>query len=101
MKKQLIRLTESDIHSIIKESVHSILKEYDYEDGHPYGWPDDYLDDELDDVYVDEHEISKLEDYASGIIDVANMLDCNVEELKKAKKLIDNFVYKHKNMFKK
>ena len=31
MKKQVIRLTESDLHRIIKESVNRILKEEDYE----------------------------------------------------------------------
>lgn len=37
MKKKLIRLTESDLHNIIKESVNNILKEYYDVDGMSYG----------------------------------------------------------------
>lgn len=46
MKKQIIRLTESDLHNIIKESVKSILSEnYGIEDGY-----NDYDDDNDDTI---------------------------------------------------
>jgi hypothetical protein len=57
MKKQLIRLTENDLHNIIKESVKKVLKEtrLDYDEDNFSGKytqfkddginPDDYLDD--------------------------------------------------------
>lgn len=49
--KQMIRLTEDDLHNIIKESVNRILREYrDIDDDNYYGGglPDKYLDDEYD-----------------------------------------------------
>jgi len=53
--KQIIRLTESDLHKLVKESVNKILKEV-----HGIPDPSDYLDDEPgnreddDDEYEDD-----------------------------------------------
>ena len=48
MKKNIIRLTESDLHRIVKSSVGKILREsyndFDFDDG----YDDDELDDELE-----------------------------------------------------
>ena len=37
MNKKLIRLTESDLHRIVKESLNRVLKESKYEDGYDSG----------------------------------------------------------------
>lgn len=37
MNKKLIRLTEQDLHKIVKESVNRVLKESKYEDGYDSG----------------------------------------------------------------
>lgn len=59
--KKTLKLTESDLHNIIKESVNSILKEYRDIDNDNYyggGLPDKYLDDDYDeyDGYDDEYD---------------------------------------------
>ena len=66
MKKQIIRITESDLHKIVKESVKKILKEYtgDSEefgrydiDADKYNMPDDEYDalqQQIADDYSDE-----------------------------------------------
>jgi hypothetical protein len=56
MKKNLIRLTESDLHRIIKESVNRIIKEskYDFFDEAPY---DEY--NEFDNNAYGERELTK------------------------------------------
>ena len=65
MARQIIKLTESDLHNIIKESVNKILKEnlYDYTDGQindfnaekefrdSHDWSMD--DEEFNDFYID------------------------------------------------
>ena len=63
MGKQLIRLTESDLHNIIKKSVNSILKEYrDIDDNNYYGGglPDNYFD---EDEYIDNEEATPCDGY--------------------------------------
>ncbi len=72
-KKQLIRLTESDLHNIIKESVNRILREYrDIDDDNYYGGglPDKYLDDEYDNYNETQVECDGyvVEDGKSGEI---------------------------------
>lgn len=54
MAKQIIRLTESDLHRIIKESVNRIIREEDNRD-----WTDDY-NDWADFKYKDSDEAGKL-----------------------------------------
>lgn len=63
MKKQIIKLTENDLHNIIKESVNSILKEYrDIDDDNYYGGglPDNYFDEE---EYIDNEEATPCDGY--------------------------------------
>lgn len=52
MKKQLIRLTEGDLHRVIKESVKRALKERRLEDSYPEVYDDeDYIDDSYPEHY--------------------------------------------------
>ena len=63
MKKQVIKLTEEDLHEIIKESVNIILKEYrDIDDDNYYGGglPDNYFD---EDEYIDNEEATPCDGY--------------------------------------
>ncbi len=57
MKKKLIRLTENDLHRIVKISVNKILREGedwdDYDDGEEE-YDDDEEEEEHDDYYEDE-----------------------------------------------
>lgn len=62
-KKQLIRLTEDDLHNIIKKSVNRILREYrDIDDDNYYGGglPDNYFD---EDEYIDNEEATPCDGY--------------------------------------
>ena len=60
--KQTIRLTESDLHRVVKESVEKILKEsYDIDDDRHYGGglPDSYFqDDPLYEYEEDDFELA-------------------------------------------
>ena len=53
--KKIIRLTENDVHNIIKESVKKILREYDYnddiEDFEDYGDYEDNYSDEVENIW--------------------------------------------------
>lgn len=74
MKKQTIRLKESDLNRIVKESVNNIIKEaYDpYEDGGVYG---DLLDD-LDSAYNNYLDaIKKIQQFVFEHDDTANDMD--------------------------
>jgi hypothetical protein len=56
--KKTLKLTESELRKVIKESVNNILKEYRDIDNDNYyggGLPDKYLDDEYNDEY-DEYD---------------------------------------------
>lgn len=62
-KKQVIKLTENDLHNIIKKSVNSVLKEYrDIDDDNYYGGglPDNYFD---EDEYIDDEEATPCDGY--------------------------------------
>ena len=74
MKKQTIRLKESDINRIVKESVNNIIKEaFDpYEDRGVYG---DLLDD-LESAYNDYFDaINKIQQFFLEHDDTANDMD--------------------------
>lgn len=74
MKKQTIRLKESDLNRIVKESVNNIIKEaYDpYEDGGVYG---DLLDG-LESAYNDYLDaINKIQQFFFEHDDTANDMD--------------------------
>ena len=76
MRKKLIRLTESDLHNIIEDSVRKILKEeiyddYDEEDYNPWNNGDaSYLNGEYDIPYGFHVEINT--DYSTVAIDDSN-----------------------------
>ena len=56
--KKTLKLTESELRKVIKESVNNILKEYRDIDNDNYyggGLPDNYLDDDYDD-YDDDYD---------------------------------------------
>ena len=67
MSKKLIKLTESDLHRIIKESVNNVLKEYDDDIDNYYGGglPDGYFDDDdkpsIDDDFEGTAEWDKID----------------------------------------
>ena len=69
MKKQIIRLGESDLHKIIKESVKAILNETKY--------PSDYtiLEDEIElwNITMSDKLIEFLEDYDDKIYDTVSV----------------------------
>lgn len=74
MKKQTIRLKESDLNRIVKESVNNIIKEaFDpYKDGGVYG---DLLDD-LESAYNDYLDaINKIQQFFFKHDDTANDMD--------------------------
>lgn len=74
MKKQTIRLKESDLNRIVKESVNNIIKEaYDpYEDGGVY---EELLDD-LDSAYNNYLDaIKKIQQFVFEHDDTANDMD--------------------------
>lgn len=74
MKKQTIRLKESDLNKIVKESVNNIIKEaFDpYKDGGVYG---DLLDD-LESAYNDYFDaINKIQQFFLEHDDTANDMD--------------------------
>lgn len=58
--KQIIRLTESDLHNLVKESVKKILKEYG-----DFGGPDADPHDLYPDMYPEEEEEDPLDAYNS------------------------------------
>lgn len=79
MKKQTIRLKESDLNRIVKESVNNIIKEaYDpYKDGGVYG---DLLDD-LESAYNDYLDaINKIQQFFFEHDDTANDMDNSLAE---------------------
>ena len=62
MNKKLIRLTESDLHKIVKESVNRVLNEWEYA-----GWVNDIGDD-----YDDEPDEPKEYDFDTKIWGLAD-----------------------------
>jgi len=54
--KQIIRLTESDLHKIVKESVHKIIREFRWNDEDPTQEPLDDEDDEDEERYWERVE---------------------------------------------
>lgn len=97
-----IRLTESDLHRLVNESVTRILEENsrDIDDDNYFGGglPDRYFDDDApDNNDYDEHEITQsqikqLTDAANTIFKIAYNADCETELLKQASQCIRKFV---------
>lgn len=102
--KRTIRLTESDLHRVIKESVHHILKEYEdrpeeigkLEDDNYYGGglPDENFTDERPlDNGISTSQIKGLQDMMDTLADIANNCDYNNHELLyQAADLIEKFL---------
>lgn len=93
MKKQVIRLTEGDLHRVIKESVEKIVKEGKYDGDFPY----DYYYDE--DGYVMDETISEqlydAQSALSGVLGLINALSNrynNPRISKTARKISDNIL---------
>lgn len=100
MKKQIVRLTESDLHRIIKESVNKIINESGYvsmkHSGHNL---DDFLDDNdfmtivnrVAEMYGIEDFDANDQEYLNDIeMDIAKVIKDFVED-----EAVDNFGYKY------
>lgn len=70
--KKIIRLTESDLHNIIKKSVNRVLRESEYLDAEPYDIDifDNTYDDEFDNIMSD---YSKMPDGYDDDIDPSHL----------------------------
>lgn len=96
--KQRIRLTESDLHRLIKESVRKVLKETSIDNDSYFGGglPDRYFDD--DDDYVPDNdriskkEINQLETIADTIANIANNTSDDASLLYEAINCIEKFI---------
>lgn len=102
--KRTIRLTESDLHRIIEESVNSVIKEH-YEDRpeeigklpednyYGGGLPDAYFnEDDFVDTGITENQIAGLEDSMDYIADIANNVDLDTDLLFQACDCIEKFL---------
>ncbi len=81
MRKKLIRLTESDLHRIVKESVNSILNELDsdyYFGDKPSYEPqigsEEWFEDEIDPHYS---QVGNYDNMSNDFVDWSNMNDRN------------------------
>lgn len=102
--KKTIRLSESDFHRVIRESVYHILKEQEdrpeeigkMEDDNYYGGglPDEYFTDERpSDNSISTSQIRELQDMMDALADIANNCDYNdYELLYQAADLIEKFL---------
>lgn len=94
--ENVIRLTESDLKNIIKESVNKILKEYDEDIDNYYGGglPDKNSvdDDFIDSDRISKKDINKLENIADAIADIANNTSDDASLLYQAINNIEKFI---------
>lgn len=104
MAKKLVKLTEGDLHNIIKESVNKVLKENSIDiDNDSYfggGLPDRYFDDDdyvPDNDRISKKEINQLETIADTIMDLANKTSGDTSLLYNAVDCIEKFI-SHYNM---
>lgn len=102
MDKRLIRLTESDLRRVVKESAKRILKEYgmDIDDDSYFGGglPDgDFYDDAPEDDRVSEEQITELGKMSEKIADIANNASGDTELLFQAVECIDKFTQEYKS----
>ena len=101
MNKRLIRLTESDLHRIVKESVNRVLREdsRDIDDDNYFGGglPDRYFDDDApDDDRISQKQIAQLDNIANTIADIANNTSDEAELLFQAADCICKFTSRYK-----
>ena len=92
-----IRLTESDLHRIINESVNRILKENsrDIDDDNYFGGglPDRYFDDDApDNDRISQKQITQLDKIANTIANIANNTSDDTKLLFQAADCIDKFI---------
>jgi len=102
MNKKTIRLTESYLHKIVKESVNKVLKEdgRDIDDDNYFGGglPDRYFDsDAPDDDRISQNQIAQLDNIADIIADIANNTSDETELLFQAADCIDKFISRYKH----
>jgi len=103
MNKKLIRLTESDLHRIVKESVDRVLREdsRDIDDDNYFGGglPDRYFndyDDALDDDRITPKQIAQLGEIMNTIADIANNTSDEAGLLFQAADCIDEFMSRYR-----
>ena len=99
--KHRVRLTESDLHRIVKESVKRVLKENsrDIDDDNYFGGglPDRYFDDDApDDDRISQKQIGQLDNFAQAIADIANNTSDEAGLLYQAVDCIDEFISRYK-----
>ena len=101
MNKKLIRLTEQDLHRIVKESAKRVLREnsIDIDDDNYFGGdlPDRYLDDDApDDDRISQKQIAQLDNISNTIADIANNTSDETHLLFQAVDCIDKFISRYK-----
>ena len=98
MNKKLIRLTEQDLHRIVKESAKRVLREnsIDIDDDNYFGGglPNRYLDD--DDDRISQKQIAQLDNISNTIADIANNTSDETHLLFQAVDCIDKFISRYK-----
>ena len=101
MNKKLIKLTEQDLHRIVKESVNRALRENsrDIDDDNYFGGglPDRHFDNYApDDDRISQKQIAQLDKIANTIADIANNTNDEAELLFQAADCIDEFTSRYK-----
>ena len=101
MNKKLIKLTEQDLHRIVKESVNRALRENsrDIDDDNYFGGglPDRHFDNYApDDGRISQKQIAQLDKIANTIADIANNTNDEAELLFQAADCIDEFTSRYK-----
>lgn len=100
MSKKIIKITKSDLNTIIKESVSKILKEYDYDEDNYYGGglPDNYFnnDNEPENDRISVDDLGKLEKYSQEIADIANNRSDDCDGIFDALEILDNYIERKK-----
>ena len=99
-----MHLTETEFHSLIRESVSKVLNEVgitdiDSDNYYGGGLPDHYFDNDEDkpeNDYLDESDIETLKNIASQISDIANNHNGDMSQLYDACQLIDQFIEENK-----
>ena len=101
MNKKLIKLTENDLHRIVKESAKRVLREnsINIDDDNYFGGdlPDRYLDDDApDDDRISQKQIAQLDNISNTIADIANNTSDETHLLFQAVDCIDKFISRYK-----
>lgn len=92
-----IRLTEADLHRIVKETVNRVLKEdgRDIDDDNYFGGglPDRYFDDDApENDSISQGQISQLDNISGIITNIANNTNGDTELLFQAADCIDRYI---------